>query len=125
MSEEHKSTISYDEGWKSVSDAEYPQLVSDSDGEYDEYINPDDEKANIAKKKKDSPKQLLITIQLVLCILVVLAAFAIKSIGGEIYEAARDWYYTNLNSSAIFDEGQNFDFNSIFGVATKDEAENT
>lgn len=125
MSEEHKSTISYDEGWKSVSDAEYPQLVSDSDGESDEYINPDDEKANIAKKKKDSPKQLLITIQLVLCILAVLAAFALKSIGGEIYETVRDWYYTNLNSSAIFDEGQNFDFNSIFGAATKDEAENT
>lgn len=125
MNEENRSSISYDEGWKSVSDAEYPQLVSDSDGESDEYINPDDEKINIAKKKKDSPKQLLITIQLVLCILAVLAAFALKSIGGEIYETARDWYYTNLNSSAIFDEGQNFDFNSIFGAATKDEAENT
>lgn len=125
MNEENRNSISYNEGWKSVSDAEYPQLVSDSDGESDEYINPDDEKINIAKKKKDSPKQLLITIQLVLCILAVLAAFALKSIGGEIYETARNWYYTNLNSSAIFDEGQNFDFNSIFGAATQDEAENT
>ena len=125
MNEENKSSISYDEGWKSVSDAEYPQFISENDSEADEIINPDDEKTNVAKKKKDNPKQLLITVQLVLCILAVLAAFALKSIGGEIYEAARDWYYTNLNSSAIFDENKNFDFNSIFGAATKDEAENT
>lgn len=125
MSEENKSSISYDEGWKSVSEAEYPQFVSENDGEADEYNNPDDEKSNIQKKKKDNPKQLLITVQLVLCILAVLAAFALKSIGGEIYEAARDWYYTNLNSSAIFDENKNFDFNSIFGAATQDEAKNT
>lgn len=125
MSEDNKSSISYDEGWKSVSEAEYPQFVSENDGESDEYINTDYEKNNIARRKKDNPKQLLITIQLVLCILAALAAFALKSIGGEIYETARNWYYTNLNSSAIFDEGQNFDFNSIFGAATQDEAENT
>ena len=125
MNEENKSSISYDEGRKSVSDAEYPQFISENDSEADEIINPDDEKTNVAKKKKDNPKQLLITVQLVLCILAVLAAFALKGIGGEIYEAARDWYYTNLNSSAIFDENKNFDFNSIFGAATKDEAENT
>lgn len=125
MNEENKNSISYDEGWKSVSDAEYPQFVSENDGESDEYINTDNEKNNIAKSKKDNPKQLLITVQLVLCILAVLAAFALKSIGGEIYESARDWYYTNLNSSAIFDENKNFDFNSIFGAATQDEAENT
>lgn len=124
MNEENRSSILYDEGWKSVSDAEYPQFISENNDDSDEYNNPD-EKINIAKKKKDNPKQLLITIQLVLCILAVLAAFALKSIGGEIYETARDWYYTNLNSSAIFDEGQNFDFNSIFGAATQDEAENT
>lgn len=125
MNEEHKSSISYDEGWKSVSDAEYPQFISENGDKFDDYNSTDDEETNIPKKKKDSPKQLLITIQLVLCILAVLAAFALKSIGGEIYETVRDWYYTNLNSSAIFDEGQNFDFNSIFGTATKDEAENT
>ncbi|MCH5298084.1 MAG: hypothetical protein J1E85_10515 [Ruminococcus sp.] len=124
MNEENKNSIIYDEGWKSIADAEYPQLVSGNNDEYEEDYDSDEEN-NIPYKKKDGPKQLLITFQLILCIAVALVAFALKSIGGEVYETAREWYYTNLNSSAIFDESQNFDFNSIFGAATQDEAKNT
>lgn len=122
---DNKNTITYDEGWQNVTDAEYPHRISEDIDETDREYNYDEEINDIPKKKKDSPKQLLITIQLVICIVAALVAFALKSIGGEIYETAREWYYTNLNSSAIFDDSQNFDFNSIFGAATRDEAENT
>lgn len=125
MNEENKSSITYDEGWKNVADTEYPHIVSEYSEEIDENYNSDEEINNISDKKKDSPKQLLITIQLILCIIAALAAFALKSIGGEVYETARQWYYNNLNSSVIFDDSQNFDFSSIFGVSTQDEAENT
>lgn len=124
MSEENKNSITYDEGWQSVSEAEYPRRVSVDNEVYEEEYNSDEEN-NIPNRKKDSPKQLLVMIQLVICLIAVLAALALKSIGGEVYETAREWYYTNLNSSAIFDESQNFDFNSIFGAATQDEAQNT
>lgn len=125
MNDNNKNSITYDEGWQNVTDVEYPHRISDDINEFDQEYNSDEEINNIPKKKKDSPKQLLITIQLVICIVAALAAFALKSIGGEIYETAREWYYTNLNDSAIFDNSQTFDFNSIFGAATQDEAENT
>ena len=125
MNDNNKNTITYDEGWQSVTDAEYPHRISYDIDEFDQEYNSDEEINELPKKKKDAPKQLLITIQLVICLVAAFAAFALKSIGGEIYESAREWYYTNLNSSAVFDESRNFDFNSIFGVSTQDEAENT
>lgn len=125
MNEENKSSITYDEGWKNVADAEYPHIINKYSDEIDENYNSDEEINNVPKKKKDSSKQLLITVQLILCIIAALAAFALKSIGGEVYETARQWYYNNLNGSVIFDDSQIFDFSSIFGVSTQDEAENT
>lgn len=125
MNDYNKNSITYDEGWQSVIDAEYPHSVNKDTDELNQSYNSDEEVNNIPIKKKDAPKQLLITIQLIICMIAALAAFALKSIGGEIYETAREWYYTNLNSSAIFDENRNFDFNSLFETATQDEAENT
>lgn len=125
MNDNNQNSITYDEGWQSVTDAEYPHSVNKDIDELNQSYNSDKEINGIPLKKKDGPKQLLITIQLIICIIAALAAFALKSIGGELYETAREWYYTNLNSSAIFDESQNFDFNSLFGAATQDEAENT
>lgn len=125
MNDYNKNSITYDEGWQSVTDAEYPHSVNKDTDELNQSYNSDEEVNNIPIKKKDAPKQLLITIQLIICMIAALAAFALKSIGGEIYETAREWYYTNLNSSAIFDENRNFDFNSLFETATQDEAENT
>lgn len=125
MNDENNNSITYDEGWKNVTNTEYPHIVREYGDEIEEDCNFDEETDDIPKKKKDSPKQLLITVQLILCIIAELSAFALKSIGGEVYETAREWYYTNLNSSAIFDESNSFDFSGIFGTATQDEAENT
>jgi DNA topoisomerase VI subunit A len=104
MSEENRNTITYDSDWQNVSSSEYPETY--------EYEEEDDfkEENKIPKKKKDSPRQLLITFQLIICIIVALAAFAIKSIGGEVYETVREWYYSNLNNSVIF-EGDSTGFN--------------
>ncbi len=116
MSEENKNTITYDDNWKSVSNTEYPEICSPTETKAD-YQKPEKK-----KKDKDSPKQLLITIQLIICIIIALAAFIIKGIGGEVYAAASDWYYTQLNDSAIFENDDNFDLNEIMDTATKDEA---
>ncbi len=124
MSEENKNQITYDEDWQSVSRSEYPARVNEF--EADTYGDDNTESKNkISKKKKDSPKQYLITIQLVLCILIALAAFVLKSIGSDVYSNVRDWYYSQLNSSVIFDSGTDNDgysLNSLFGGSTQDEA---
>lgn len=116
---ENFSSITYDDDWRSVSTAEYAQINnSPENGE------ENNEPAHKPKKKKsDSPKQYLITIQLIVCILIALAAFALKAIGGDIYVAAREWYYSNLNSTVIFTGGDNHtDLSKIFSGSTADEA---
>lgn len=115
--EENKSYITYDENWQSVSESEYPVLREPTEvyaENYEEIPEPQ-------KHKPSAPKQLLITIQLVLCIIIALAAFVLKSFGGEIYEIAYNWYYSELNNSAVFDGRNSFDVNSFFGKATSDE----
>lgn len=117
--EENKNYITYDENWQSVSESEYPVMREPtevySEKEYDNEVSKP------RKRKLGAPKQLLITIQLILCVIIALAAFVLKSIGGEIYEMSRDWYYTQLNNSAIFDGKNSFEIDSLFGRATADE----
>ena len=80
--------------------------------------NPEPKPINI-------PKQYLLTFQLVVCILAGIGAFALKSIGGDTYETIRDWYYSELNNTAIFDNNSGFDLNLLLGRTTPDEAQDS
>ena len=114
----NRNTITYDDDWKSVSYSEYPKTTEDFDSSEEEEKSLSPEK-NIAKK--GSPKQLVITVQLVCCILIALAAFLLNLFGGEVYAATRDWYYSNLEKSVVFDTGDNkIDLSNLF-TATSDE----
>lgn len=114
----NRNTITYDDDWKSVSYSEYPKTTEDLDSSEEDEKSLSPEK-NIANK--DSPKQLVITVQLVCCILIALAAFLLNLFGGEVYATTRDWYYSNLEKSVIFDTGDNkIDLSNLFG-ATSDE----
>lgn len=114
----NRNTITYDDDWKSVSYSEYPKTTEDFE------VNEEDAKSSLSEKstaKKDSSRQLVITVQLVCCILVALAAFLLNLFGGNVYAATRDWYYSNLEKSVIFDTGDNkIDLSNLFG-ATSDE----
>ena len=48
------------------------------------------------------------------------AAFALKSIGGEVWETVRSWYVEQINDSAIFDGERGME--QLWGAATPDEA---
>lgn len=123
MNEENRNSITYDEGWESVTNCEYPVVGSVNLEENED--NEENVKQKLRKKKDNSPKQLLITIQLIICILIAIAALVIKTIGGDFYAAAREMYYSSLNNSAIFDNSDNFNLNKLFGSATQDEIQNT
>lgn len=114
----NRNTITYDDDWKSVSYSEYPKTTEDFE------VNEEDAKSSLSEKstaKKDSSRQLVITVQLVCCILVALVAFLLNLFGGNVYAATRDWYYSNLEKSVIFDTGDNkIDLSNLFG-ATSDE----
>ena len=118
MNEEiNKNTITYEDGWQEVSSTEYPQS---SEIEVDEATS---EEPVIKKEKNKSYGQLLVTVQLVICILIAIAALLLKTVGGDIYKYASEWYYSELNKSIIADSnGENFSLEKFFPVATNDEA---
>lgn len=113
MNEEF-DTITYDENWQNVSEPETPVLTA-SVGE------PDDEETVLERRPRSAPGHILLTVQLVCCILLALAAFALKGIGGEVYETVRSWYFTELNETAIFDGGRDSVPQLINNPATADE----
>lgn len=74
------------------------------------------------KRKKSHNSQVLITAQLIICLLIALAAFIIKTIGGDFYADTRQWYYGELNKSIIAkDIPDDYKLSEIFGTATDDE----
>lgn len=118
--ENNRNTITYDEDWKTVSSSEYPKRYAyDGENEEDEPVKEEKRK----KPKKDGQKHLLITIQLIACLVIALFAFLLKFFGGEVYQTAREWYYTELNRSVISDsDGENYILNLPVGNSTSDEA---
>ena len=77
--EENRSTT-YDENWQDVTEPEYPVILEPSENDDGE----DEELPKRMPRKRTAPKQLLLTMQLIACILLIFAAFAIKGIGGEL-----------------------------------------
>ena len=116
--EENYSTITYDENWQDVTEPEYPVILEPSGAD-----DPQEAPAERERRKREAPKQLLLTLQLTACVLLGLAALVIKGIGGELYQTVRDWYYTQLNRSAVFEEDRSFDFSALLPQGTADEAE--
>lgn len=55
------------------------------------------------EKNKNLQKETVIICQLVLCIILAIAAYVIKSLGGEIYETVKEAYYDHLNNSLVID----------------------
>ena len=118
-----KNLITYDENWQNVSEPEYPVLVDEYSRAEDSNAEDDEKDGKKAKppKKQSANHQLLLTIQLIVCLVIALAAFALKGIGGELYETVRTVYYDALNSQAVFEDGSGFDVNSFLSGATADE----
>ena len=121
--EENKNTITYAENWNKISESEYPEIIPiDEEFKENKSCNNKNIQKNI-KELNNSSKQLLITLQLIICLLVALAAFVVKGIGGNMYTTIRELYYSNLNNSAIFDTYLSTpDLSSIFIFSTNDEA---
>ena len=91
--------ISYADDWKSVKNPIYKEekVITDT------------------PKKKEYGKPLLLIIQLILCALVVISAFGIKTFGGDLYNNLHNWYYETLNDEIFLtDSFEDFSIDNIF-----------
>ncbi len=117
MKEENfTNEITYEDGWQNVSEPEYSHAVADEND-----VESQEEEQQ-PKPKKTHNSQVLITAQLVICILIAIVALIIKTIGGDFYSFAREWYYSELDKSIIAEgSAQDYKLSEIFGTATEDE----
>lgn len=114
--EKFTNEITYEDGWQSASCPEYstPAHHEEETESVSDYAKK--------KEKKAHNTQILVTAQLIICLLLALAAFVIKTVGGDFYTAARQWYYGELNKSIIAENNpDDYNLSEIFGTATDDE----
>ena len=112
--DEKRSGITYEEDWQQVSEPETP-VICNSGGDAEAQ-----EAAVSVRRVRTPPRHLVLTLQLAACILLGVAAFALKSIGGEVFEAVRGWYVEQLSDTAIFDGTRGLE--ALEGAASPDEA---
>ena len=109
---EDLNRITYDENWQSVSEPETAVVsMPQEDGEDDYSPQP--------RQRRSFSRQPVLTLQLVLCVLLGIAAFVFSGFGGEAYDAAHDIYVSMLNDTAIFDRVRSFDAAEL--ISTADE----
>ena len=113
MSEIQHSEIIYEEGWRESSPVTKIEEKSLDETPLDEEPQKDDE------EKPESSKPLLITIQLVLCLLAALALFLLKSMDSDLYHTFMDYYHEELQKPIVSqDSFRSVDLSGMFGEDT-------
>jgi hypothetical protein len=88
--------IDFEDGWtKAYNPVQY---------ESTDYADDKAEKKSVKEKKKSETIQLLIIIQIIVSLTVLISAFAIKCIGGDIYNTVHKFYKDSLNREIIMSE---------------------
>lgn len=105
MENSRYDNIEYDDSWQSVQSVKAKSVAYDYD--YDDYNDDEEaeEKSSVIKEKTEKLKtpsaQPVIKLQLILCIIIALLAFAFKSFGGDLFTYAYNWYNTNMNNPVV------------------------
>ncbi|MDD6489040.1 MAG: hypothetical protein PUG48_04405 [Clostridia bacterium] len=73
----------------------------------DDYKNKNEHRKPKKDKKITVSSQLLIIIQLIICTLLLISAFVIRTIGGSLYAQVGTWFYDNYNNSVFTDTKNN------------------
>lgn len=112
--EKRTDEIVYDEGFRSPSNRI-------EKAEEAEPIPVDEQKS---AQKSDRPKPLLITIQLLLCLVIALSLFLLKSMGSELYDEFESRYNEEMKKTLISQSAfDNMTPQKLFSSATADEAQ--
>lgn len=91
MSEIQRSEIIYEEGWHDAAPPAEPEVPLDEAEK-----KPEDD-----PEIRETSKPLLISIQLVLCLLAALALFLLKAMDSVGYHEFMDYYHEELNKPVV------------------------
>lgn len=128
MNDERYDRIDYDAGWQTTQTVTAEPVKAQLYRGADDFSDEDDEDVYMTRgrrryedceefeekekksrvKPQNSGTQVLIKYQLIICIIAAIAAFALKSFGGQIYEMVDSWYTAQLNSSLVVEAGNFF-----------------
>lgn len=85
-----------------------------SNGLFDDYENSnddfnsenssdlyDDEIPQQTEKKQKSSSQKITMVQICTCVIVLIAAVVVKTMGGEVYASVKQWYTQHINDSIV------------------------
>lgn len=102
---DNHNTISYADGWKKAAEPIRREIKRDL---------PKAEEP--VKKKTKGSKPLLTLIQICICLLIVLAAYVLKTFGGDMYREIKKAYETEINNEIILNPYEN-DLDKLFNVS--------
>lgn len=116
LNEERKDTIIYDEDFKTVE-----KVVVRHDE--DDKISEEEIVQEKEQREKTVPKNMLVIIQLVICLVIAIAVFLLKTTDCEFYRNFVKWYNEEQQKTLISSQQiEKIDLNSIFFKATPDSA---
>ncbi|MCH5303678.1 MAG: hypothetical protein J1E41_02335 [Ruminococcus sp.] len=85
---------------------------------YERPIEEEEFKPKNKEKKTRESKPLLITIQLIVCILALVSLYLLKTFGGDLYTEVYNWYDKNLNNEIIMSETfESFSLDNLINAA--------
>ena len=93
---DNHNSISYADNWKSASTPVRRTAPKN--------ITPKKQKCD---KKKPVGRPLLTLIQIIICLLIVLSAFVLKTFGSELYKNVKKAYEDELNNEIILNPYEN------------------
>lgn len=123
MEEYRNDRISYDEGWQKISTEEY---VKPSDAEISDDAVSNKKAEKKEKKKRNFPA--LMSIQLVICIVIIATLFFLKISGSSVFSKLSDFYHEMCKVVLVDNSAfENFDLSGYISdnyekfTATPDE----
>lgn len=104
-------SIEYDEDWQSIDTipataAEY--TMEDSAVDTEDASEAVLQEKEVKKSNKASGTQTIIRLQLIVCLLVAIAFFVVKTLNADLYNTFIQWYTVQIISSIIVTQVGNF-----------------
>lgn len=93
MQDYRKDEIIYDEDWQRFDEPHKAEILST-----DDEIKPEN---NESKKKKEKKPIRLITIQLVVCLIIVFVIFMLKAMDSDTYQKLSKWYDEQMRNTLV------------------------